>query len=189
MDIQGEYHIAAPPAEVWQRLIDPDVLSACIPGCESVTRASEDAYDCVVVLKYGPVKAKFMTTLTLSNINAPVSYTLSGRGQGGAAGFGEGVADVMLEETDDGTVLRYTAKFNAGGRIAQVGSRLIVATTRKLAAKFFRGLFIGFQCRGGRSDRVNHSHIIRENAGPLAGGRNNNESLVFQSTVGRSAGT
>jgi carbon monoxide dehydrogenase subunit G len=144
MDIQGEYHIAAPPAEVWQRLIDPDVLSTCIPGCESMTRVSEDAYGCLVMAKYGPVKAKFKTTLTLSNINAPVSYTLSGRGQGGAAGFGEGVADVMLEETSDGTVLRYTAKFNAGGRIAQVGSRLIVAVTRKLADKFFAAFSSSF---------------------------------------------
>ena len=144
MDLQGEYHIAAPPAEVWERLIDPDVLSACILGCESMTRTSEKTYDCVVMAKYGPVKAKFKTTLTLSNINAPVSYTLSGRGQGGAAGFGEGVADVILKQTDDGTMLRYTTKFNAGGRIAQVGSRLIVAVTRKLADKFFEAFSSGF---------------------------------------------
>lgn len=144
MDIQGKYHIAASPTEVWQRLIDPDVLSACIPGCESMTRASEDAYDCDVIAKYGPVKAKFKTTLTLSNINAPVSYTLSGRGQGGAAGFGEGVTDVMLEKTGDGTLLRYTARLNVGGRIAQVGSRLIAATTRKLADKFFAAFSSGF---------------------------------------------
>ena len=144
MDLQGEYHIAAPPAEVWERLIDPDVLSACILGCESMTRTSEETYDCVVIAKYGPVKAKFKTTLTLSNIKAPVSYTLSGRGQGGAAGFGEGVANVILKETGDGTMLRYTTKFNAGGRIAQVGSRLIVATTRKLAGKFFATFSSGF---------------------------------------------
>lgn len=144
MDLQGEYYIAAPPAEVWERLIDPDVLSACILGCSSMTRTSEETYDCVVMAKYGPVKAKFKTTLTLSNINAPVSYTLSGRGQGGAAGFGEGVADVILKETDDGTMLRYTTKFNAGGRIAQVGSRLIVAVTRKLADKFFEAFSSGF---------------------------------------------
>ncbi len=144
MDLQGEYHIAAPPAEVWERLIDPDVLSACILGCESMTRTSEETYDCVVIAKYGPVKAKFKTTLTLSNIKAPVSYTLSGRGQGGAAGFGEGVADVILKETNDGTMLRYTTKFNAGGRIAQVGSRLIVAVTRKLADKFFEAFSSGF---------------------------------------------
>ena len=144
MDIEGEYHIAAAPMDVWQRLVDPDVLAACIPGCESMSQVSDDVYDCVVLAKYGPVKAKFKTTLTLSNIKAPVSYTLSGRGQGGAAGFGEGVADVVLEDADDGTVLRYTAKFNAGGRIAQVGSRLIVATTRKLASKFFDAFSAGF---------------------------------------------
>jgi uncharacterized protein len=137
MDIEGEYHIAAPPVDVWQRLVDPDVLAECIPGCESMSKMSGDVYECVVLAKYGPVKARFKTTLTLSNIKAPESYTLSGRGQGGAAGFGEGLADVVLKEADDGTLLRYSAKFNAGGRIAQVGSRLIVATTRKLAAKFF----------------------------------------------------
>ena len=144
MDIEGEYHIAAAPVDVWQRLIDPDVLAECIPGCESMSQVSDDVYACVVLAKYGPVKAKFKTTLTLSNIKAPVSYTLSGRGQGGAAGFGEGVADVVLEGADEGTVLRYTAKFNAGGRIAQVGSRLIVATTRKLASKFFDTFSAGF---------------------------------------------
>ena len=144
MDIEGEYPIAAAPTEVWKRLIDPDVLAECIPGCESMEQVSEEAYDCVVLAKYGPVKAKFKTTLTISNVNEPVSYTLNGRGQGGAAGFGEGVADVVLEEVEAGTVLRYTAKFNAGGRIAQVGSRLIVATTRKLAAKFFGAFSAGF---------------------------------------------
>ena len=144
MDIQGKYHIAASPTEVWQRLTDPDVLSTCIPGCESMTQASEHAYDCTVMAKYGPVKAKFKATLTLSNINAPVSYTLSGRGRGGAVGFGEGVTEVMLEQAGAGTVLRYTARFNVGGRIAQVGSRLIVATTRKLTDRFFAAFSSGF---------------------------------------------
>jgi uncharacterized protein len=144
MDIEGEYHIAARPIEVWERLIDPEVLARCIPGCESMSQVSADVYDCVVLAKYGPVKARFKTTLTVSNVNAPISYTLSGKGQGGAAGFGEGVADVVLEEVEAGTVLRYVAKFNAGGRIAQVGSRLIVATTRKLAAKFFDGFSADF---------------------------------------------
>lgn len=144
MDIEGEYHIAAEPLAVWQRLIDADVLAECIPGCESMSQQSDNTYECVVLAKYGPVKAKFKSTLTLSNIKAPESYTLSGRGQGGAAGFGEGVADVVLAPADEGTVLRYTAKFNAGGRIAQVGSRLIVATTRKLASKFFDTFSAGF---------------------------------------------
>ena len=129
--------MAASPTEVWQRLVDPDVLSASIPGCESMTRASEDADDC-------PVKAKFKTTLTLSNINAPVSCTLSGRGRGAAAEFGEGVTEVMLEETGAGTVLRYTASFNVGGRIAPVGSRLSVVTTRKLTDKFFAAFSSAF---------------------------------------------
>ena len=144
MDIEGKYHITASPGQVWQRLIDPDVLAECIPGCESMSQVSNEVYDCLVVAKYGPVKAKFKTTLIISNINPPVSYTLSGQGQGGAAGFGEGVAEVVLEEIDDGTELRYTAKFYAGGRIAQIGSRLMVATTKKLARKFFDAFSAGF---------------------------------------------
>lgn len=144
MDIEGKYYIAASPEQVWQRLIDPDVLAECIPGCESMSQLSDESYECLVVAKYGPVKAKFKTTLRISNMNPPVSYTLSGQGQGGAAGFGEGVADVVLEQVEDGTELLYTAKFNAGGRIAQIGSRLIVATTRKLAGKFFDVFSSGF---------------------------------------------
>lgn len=144
MDIEGKYRIAASPEQVWQRLIDPDVLAECIPGCESMSQLSDESYECLVVAKYGPVKAKFKTTLTISNVNPPVSYTLRGQGQGGAAGFGEGVADVVLEQVEDGTELLYTAKFNAGGRIAQIGSRLIVATTRKLASKFFDVFSSGF---------------------------------------------
>ena len=152
MDIEGEYHIKAPPIDVWRRLIDPDVLAQCIPGCESMSQVSEEVYDCVVLAKYGPVKARFKTTLTVSNVNAPFSYTLSGRGQGGATGFGEGVADVVLEEIDEGTLLRYVAKFNAGGRIAQVGSRLIVPTTRKLAGNFFDSFSAGFGDESSRAE-------------------------------------
>jgi uncharacterized protein len=153
MDIEGEYRIKAHPQEVWERLIDPEVLAQCIPGCESMSQVSAEAYDCVVLAKYGPVKARFKTTLTVSNVNAPTSYTLTGKGQGGAAGFGEGVADVVLEAVDEETLLRYVAKFNAGGRIAQVGSRLIVATTRKLAGKFFDAFSAGFDAAADVSER------------------------------------
>lgn len=144
MDIDGEYRLGAPPEAVWQRLNDPGVLAACIPGCESMDRIDDDSFECLILAKYGPVKARFTTTIALSNVSPPVSYTLTGRGQGGAAGFGEGSADVVLEPADDGTVLRYQARFTAGGRIAQVGSRLILSTTRKLAANFFESFSAGF---------------------------------------------
>jgi carbon monoxide dehydrogenase subunit G len=144
VDVAGEYRIAADAATVWQRLNDPAVLERCVPGCNSMVRTGDNLYECEIVARYGPVKAAFKTTLEVSNINAPVSYTLSGRGQGGAAGFGEGSADVALEPVPEGTCVRYSARFNAGGRIAQVGSRLLASTTRKLAEQFFAAFAASF---------------------------------------------
>ena len=144
MDVEGEFRIAAEPAHVWQRLNDPVVLERCVPGCTAMTQVDDNVYDCEILAKYGPVKATFKTTLVVSNVQAPVSYTLSGRGQGGAAGFGEGSADVVLEAVDGGTCVRYNARFNAGGRIAQVGSRLLASTTRKLADQFFEAFAADF---------------------------------------------
>lgn len=137
MEIEGEVQIAAAPATVWQRLNDARFLERCIPGCTTMTQLGEHTYECAILAKYGPVKATFTTTLEVSNIKAPESYTLTGRGQGGAAGFGEGSADVVLLPMAEGTCLRYAARINAGGKIAQVGARLLSSTTRKLTAQFF----------------------------------------------------
>ncbi|MEX2479614.1 MAG: carbon monoxide dehydrogenase subunit G [Gammaproteobacteria bacterium] len=137
MDIMGQRQLPAAPGEVWACLVDPQVLAACIPGCQSMQRLEDDVYECTVRASYGPVKATFVTRLSLANVEAPRSYTLQGRGEGGAAGFGEGSADVELVPDGPGTVLKYNARFNAGGRIAQVGARLFSSTTRKLADRFF----------------------------------------------------
>jgi len=144
MDITGQFHIPASPESVWQQLVDPVVLARCIPGCEALTQIAPDTYECRIRAAYGPVKANFATVLTLTNVLVPVSYTLTGRGQGGVAGFGEGSADVELAPDDGGTRLSYVARVNIGGRIAQVGERLFSITTRKLAERFFTTFASGF---------------------------------------------
>lgn len=136
MDFDGERELPLSPDRVWQRLTDPGVLEACIPGCTAMHQIDTDRYECAVRARYGPLKANFVTHLILTDIDAPHRYTLRGRGTGGAAGFGEGAADVELVAIDPGTLLRYRARFDAGGRIALIGSRLFASTTRKLAERF-----------------------------------------------------
>ena len=137
MDITGEYRIAATREQVWQALNDPRVLEQVIPGCKSLEKTSDTEIQAEIENKIGPVKATFKTALELTNVNPPISYTLVGEGKGGAAGFGRGSADVTLEEDGDVTVLRYKADFKVGGKLAQVGSRLVLGATRKLADEFF----------------------------------------------------
>ncbi len=137
MDMSGEYRIAAPREAVWQALNDPEVLRVCIPGCEELTQASETEMTAVVVQKIGPVKARFEGAVQLSNVIAPASYTISGEGKGGAAGFAKGGADVALDEVEDGTLLRYEVHAAVGGKLARLGSRLIDSTAKKLANQFF----------------------------------------------------
>ena len=137
MDITGEYRIAVPRQTVWDALNDPDILGECIPGCESIERRSDTEFGAKVIAKVGPVKAGFDTQITLSDLNPPASYTLTGEGKGGAAGFARGSAEVELEEDGEETVLRYTARIQPGGKLAQVGSRLIGGTARKLGEQFF----------------------------------------------------
>jgi carbon monoxide dehydrogenase subunit G len=138
MDMTGEYRIPAPRDKVWAALNDPDTLKASIPGCESLERTGDDAFSAKVVAKVGPVKAKFSGDVKLLNINPPESYTISGEGKGGAAGFAKGGADVRLaEDGEGGTILTYTAKADVGGKLAQLGSRLIDGTSMKMAHDFF----------------------------------------------------
>ena len=137
MDITGEHRVPLPREAVFDALNDPEVLGQCIPGCQTLERVGEHEFDADVVARIGPVKARFRTRIAVSNLNPPESYTLSGEGRGGAAGFATGSADVSLEAEDDETVLRYTARIRPGGKIAQVGSRLIGGTARKLGADFF----------------------------------------------------
>ena len=137
MDMSGEERIAAPRDAVWAALNDPEVLKACIPGCQSLTMTSPTELEATVKIKIGPVSATFKGQVTLSNLNPPESYTISGEGKGGIAGFAKGGADVRLTEDGDGTILAYDVKAEIGGKLAQLGSRLIDSTSKKLAAQFF----------------------------------------------------
>jgi len=137
MEMTGEQLIPVPQAEVWRGLNDPEVLKACIAGCETIERVSDTEYRVVMVAAVGPVKAKFNGKLMLSDLNPPNSYSLSFEGSGGAAGFGKGGAQVSLKAEGTGTRLTYTAKASVGGKLAQVGSRLIDGVARKMADDFF----------------------------------------------------
>ena len=135
--IEGEERIAAPVDTVWAALNDVEVLKQCIPGCESLDKTSDTEMTAVVTLKIGPIKAKFNGAVELTNLNPPNGYTIQGEGKGGIAGFAKGGADVSLEADGDATILRYQAKADVGGKIAQLGSRLIDSTSKKLAGQFF----------------------------------------------------
>jgi carbon monoxide dehydrogenase subunit G len=138
LNIDGEERIAAPIQKVWEALNDPVVLKTCIPGCQSLVMSSPTEMSATVVFKIGPIKATFNGNVTLSNINAPRSYTITGEGKGGVAGFAKGGADVALtEDGPDVTVLKYDVKADVGGKIAQLGSRLIASTSKKMAGQFF----------------------------------------------------
>lgn len=136
MAITGEYRIAAPRERVWAALNDPQVLQACIPGCEQLERLSDTDIEARIAAALGPVRATFATRIQLSDIKPPESYTISGEGKA-AAGFGKGSAAVTLSEDGGATVLRYSAELRLGGKLAQVGSRLLEGATRQLADQFF----------------------------------------------------
>ncbi len=137
MDMTGEHRIAAAREKVWEALNDPEVLQACIAGAESVEKVSDTEFTAVVTAKVGPVKAKFKGKVELSDIDPPNGYTISGEGQGGVAGFGKGGAEVKLTEDGGETVLNYHANAKVGGKLAQIGSRLVDAAAKKMADDFF----------------------------------------------------
>lgn len=138
MKITGSYDIDADRETVWKALNDPDVLKDCIPGCDSLEQTGENELTAAVTAKVGPVKAKFQGSVELKDLNPPESYRIEGSGKGGAAGFAKGGANVSLEEKDDGgTVLTYEADAQVGGKLAQVGGRLIDGTAKKMADQFF----------------------------------------------------
>jgi carbon monoxide dehydrogenase subunit G len=137
MDLSGEFRIPAPRATVWAALNDPDVLAKAIPGCQEIVKDSDTQFTARVVAKFGPVKATFGGRVTLSDIDPPNGYTISGEGTGGPAGFAKGGAKVRLEPDGNGTILRYEATGDVGGKLAQIGSRLVEGTARKLADDFF----------------------------------------------------
>lgn len=137
MDLNGEVRIPAPRTRVWEALNDSRILKEAIPGCEEITQISATELEAVVVAKVGPVKAKFKGRITLSELDPPNSYVISGEGTGGAAGFARGSASVTLEDDGEGTLLRYEVNAQVGGKLVQIGSRLIDVAAKKLARDFF----------------------------------------------------
>jgi carbon monoxide dehydrogenase subunit G len=141
MDMSGTQRIAAGRKVVWAALNDPEVLRQCIPGCESIEKQSDTDMTAKVVLKVGPIKAGFSSKLKLADLDPPNGYRIIGEGSGGPAGFAKGTAIVRL--SDDGpnaTLLTYETKINVGGKIAQLGGRLLDSTAQKLAREFFEKL-------------------------------------------------
>lgn len=137
MEMNGEQIIPLPQQTVWEGLNDPAVLKDCIMGCESLDKVADNEYKVAMTAAIGPVKAKFTGKLVLNDVNAPNSYSLAFEGSGGAAGFGKGTAQVSLSPEGTGTKLSYSAKASVGGKLAQIGSRLIDGVAKKMTDDFF----------------------------------------------------
>ncbi len=137
MELVGEQLIPRPQAVTWSSITDPEVLKVCIPGCDSMEKISDTEFHLTMGAKVGPVSARFKSKITLADVDAPNSYTLIFEGQGGVAGFAKGQANVRLSPDGEGTRLQYTAKATIGGKLAQVGSRLVDGVAKKLAENFF----------------------------------------------------
>ena len=152
MELTGERRIEAPRETVWRALNDPEVLKAAIPGCQALEKTGDNAFAATVQAKVGPVKATFAGAVELTDITAPERYRISGGGAGGAAGFARGGAWVRLAEDGDATLLTYEADAQVGGKLAQIGSRLIQGAARKLAGQFFDRFAAAVQQDGAEDD-------------------------------------
>ena len=151
MELTESHSLPVPQQQAWEALNDMAILKACIPGCESIEPDGENAFAVALTAAVGPVKARFKGRMALTDVNAPHSYTIQFEGQGGAAGFGKGNAQVVLEASgEDATTLSYTATAQVGGKLAQIGSRLVDGAARKIAAEFFKRF--GEQLGGGAND-------------------------------------
>ena len=137
MTMTGEQQLAAPREKVWAMLNDPEVLRLCIPGCETLDKLSDNEFQAVATNRIGPVKARFKGKVRLSDLNPPNGYKISGEGDGGIAGFAKGGATVALAEKDGGTLLTYNVEAQIGGKLAQLGQRLVNGAAKKLADDFF----------------------------------------------------
>ncbi len=137
MTMSGEQQLAAPREKVWAMLNDPEVLKACIPGCETLEMLSDNEFQAVATNRIGPVKARFKGKVRLTDLNPPTSYKISGEGDGGIAGFAKGGATVSLADKDGGTLLSYNVEAQIGGKLAQLGQRLVNGAAKKLADDFF----------------------------------------------------
>ena len=138
MTMTGEVQLPASRETVWQKLNDPDTLKATIPGCESLEKISDTAFQAVAVTKIGPVKARWKGKVTLTDLNPPNSYKIVGEGEGGVAGFAKGAATVNLSDKEGGTLLTYNVDAQIGGKLAQLGQRLINGAAKKMADEFFQ---------------------------------------------------
>ncbi len=137
MELNGMRNLAVPRETVWQALNDPEILRACIPGCSELTGSPADGFEATVTQKVGPVKATFKGGIELSDVVEPESYRITGQGKGGAAGFAKGSAAVKLVEIEGGTELNYEVEARVGGKLAQIGSRIIAGVAKKLTNEFF----------------------------------------------------
>jgi uncharacterized protein len=138
MTMSGEYQLAVSRETVWEKLNDAETLKACIPGCEQLDKVSPTEFEAVATTKIGPVKARFKGKVTLSDLDPPNGYKISGQGDGGVAGFAKGGATVKLESKDGGTLLIYTVEAQIGGKLAQLGQRLVNGVAKKMADDFFQ---------------------------------------------------
>lgn len=177
MELQGSRVIAADRATVWSALNDPEVLKACIPGCETLTGSAETGFEATVTQRVGPVKATFKGAVTLADVVPGESYTLSGEGKGGAAGFAKGSAKVRLSEVEGGTELAYEVEAKIGGKLAQLGSRIVDGFAKNMADKFFET----FQ-------KVVEGPEPEAEAGDAAGGEDAGDAPKKKSWLGRLIG-
>ena len=138
MTMNGEYQLAVPRETVWAKLNDTEILKACIPGCEQFDKLSDTEFQAVSTTKIGPVKAKFKGKVTISDLDPPNGYKISGQGDGGVAGFAKGGATVKLEPKEGGTLLSYSVEAQIGGKLAQLGQRLINGAAKKMTDEFFK---------------------------------------------------
>ena len=148
MTMSGEYQLPVAPEAVWEKLNDPATLKACIPGCEKLDKLSDTEFQAVATAKIGPVKATFKGKVTLSDLDPPNGYKISGQGDGGIAGFAKGGAVVKLAPKDGGTLLSYSVDAQIGGKLAQIGQRLVNGAAKKMADDFFQKFVAVFAAPG-----------------------------------------
>jgi carbon monoxide dehydrogenase subunit G len=160
MEMTGEQLIPASQQQTWDALNDPEFLKACVPGCDSIEKTGDSEYLVLMVARVGPVSAKFKGKLSLSDLDPPNSYSIAFEGQGGAAGFGKGAAQVRLAPEGEGTRLAYSVKASVGGKLAQIGSRLVDAAARKIANDFFQAfndMVAGAHAEAGHEEHEEHA--------------------------------
>ena len=160
MEMSGEQLVPAPQKVVWDALNDPEMLKASVPGCESIERSGDNEYQVLMVARVGPVSARFKGKLTLSDVKPPNSYAIAFEGQGGAAGFAKGGAQVRLAPDADKTRLSYDVKASVGGKLAQIGSRLVDAAARKVADDFFRNFNAKVGAAHGARDKSEDTTVV-----------------------------